>query len=354
MARISVIVPVFNTRQYLEECIGSILAQTYGDFELILVDDGSSDDSLSVCRSYEERDERVKVIHQENQGQMVATRNGVDASCGEYLSFIDSDDYIRADMYENMMAEVERHHPDIVTMAGCAFDGKRMKSYADMLEPGFYDRRAIESYVIPSMFSNHSLYGRRGIHSSKALKLFRRQLFADVIHSVPDDVQMGEDMLCTYTCVVKASSLSILPRDKIGYMYRLNPASISWVYKRNLFARSMKLCSSLRNIPEVRCDERFQKEVDYEVCFFTINAFYNEYLMKNDRTMSQRRRSVQEMIASHEFRSAVSSIDIGEVRNPNRILLKLMCRRNLHLIYLVGSIISILRRPVLYISQKVV
>ena len=344
MARLSVIVPVFNTRQYLDECISSILGQSFGDFELILVDDGSSDDSLSICRSYESRDDRVKVIHQENQGQMVATRNGVDAASGDYLSFIDSDDYIRQGMYD----------PDIVTIAGCSFGTRRMKSYADKLEPGFYDRKAIESYIIPNMFSNHSLYGQRGIHSSKALKLFRRQLFSEVIHSVPSDVQMGEDLLCTYTCVVKASSISILPRDKVGYMYRLNQSSVSWVYKKDLFARSMKLCNSLRSIPEVRHDDRFQREMDYEVCFFTINAYYNEYLMKNDRTRAQRRETVSRMLSSPEFTDAVSRIRMKEVRNPNRMLLGLMRMPSPRLVCFVGDLISLLRRPVLYISQKVV
>lgn len=354
MARLSVIVPVFNTRQYLDECISSILGQSFGDFELILVDDGSSDDSLSICRSYESRDDRVKVIHQENQGQMVATRNGVDAASGDYLSFIDSDDYIRQGMYETMMEEVGRNHPDIVTIAGCSFGTRRMKSYADKLEPGFYDRKAIESYIIPNMFSNHSLYGQRGIHSSKALKLFRRQLFSEVIHGVPSDVQMGEDLLCTYTCVVKASSISILPRDKVGYMYRLNQSSVSWVYKKDLFARSMKLCNSLRSIPEVRHDDRFQREMDYEVCFFTINAYYNEYLMKNDRTRAQRRETVSRMLSSPEFTDAVSRICMKEVRNPNRMLLGLMRRPSPRLVCFVGDLISLLRRPVRYISQKVV
>ena len=97
MPEISVIVPVYNVERYLTRCIDSILAQTYQNFELILVDDGSTDGSGTLCDSYMKKDSRIKVIHKKNGGLSDARNSGIDAAEGEFLSFIDSDDWVRPD-----------------------------------------------------------------------------------------------------------------------------------------------------------------------------------------------------------------------------------------------------------------
>ena len=100
---ISVIVPVYNVEKYLEECLDSIQNQTYGDIEVILVNDGSTDKSKDICERYCKEDTRFKLINQANQGQSVARNNGVAASAGKYIAFVDSDDIIRQDYLEELM-----------------------------------------------------------------------------------------------------------------------------------------------------------------------------------------------------------------------------------------------------------
>ncbi|MGF0032199.1 glycosyltransferase family 2 protein [Bariatricus sp. SGI.154] len=103
MTEISIIVPVYKTEKYLEKCIESILSQTFTDFELILVDDGSPDRCGEICDKYAQKDKRIKVIHQKNQGVSSARNVGLENARGQYISFIDSDDYLLPDMYEKMM-----------------------------------------------------------------------------------------------------------------------------------------------------------------------------------------------------------------------------------------------------------
>ena len=98
--KLSVIVPVFNTEKYLNRCIDSILSQTFNDFELILIDDGSTDSSPIICDEYAKKDKRVRVFHKENGGVSRARNLGIDNSFGEDVSFIDSDDFIRPAMYQ--------------------------------------------------------------------------------------------------------------------------------------------------------------------------------------------------------------------------------------------------------------
>ncbi len=97
---ISIIVPVFNSEKYISRCINSILEQTYGNFELIIINDGSKDKSLKICEEYQKKDRRIKVFNQENKGQAFARNVGLDNAKGEYISFIDSDDYVHSRFLE--------------------------------------------------------------------------------------------------------------------------------------------------------------------------------------------------------------------------------------------------------------
>lgn len=120
MPIISVIVPVYNVEKYLPRCIDSILAQTFTDFELILVDDGSPDNCGAICDEYAAKDKRVRVIHKSNGGVSSARNAGLDAASGEYVTFVDSDDYIAEDRLKQMHSSIFESKADIA-VAGFRF-----------------------------------------------------------------------------------------------------------------------------------------------------------------------------------------------------------------------------------------
>lgn len=111
--KVSVIIPVYNVEKYLEECIESVIKQTYKNLEIILVDDGSKDNSGYICDEYKKKDERIKVIHKPNGGLSDARNVGIDIAKGEYIAFLDSDDYIEEDMYEILVKNIEKANADI-------------------------------------------------------------------------------------------------------------------------------------------------------------------------------------------------------------------------------------------------
>ena len=111
---ITVVVPVYNTGELLRECVDSILAQTYKNLEIILVDDGSTDSSGEICDQYSLKDSRISVYHQKNSGQASARNYALSIARGEYIGFVDSDDYIAPNMYETMVDSLERNDADIV------------------------------------------------------------------------------------------------------------------------------------------------------------------------------------------------------------------------------------------------
>ena len=106
---ISVVVPIYNVSKYLPKCIESILHSTYKNLEVILVDDGSTDECPTICDDYAKKDSRIKVIHKKNGGLSDARNKGLDIATGEYISFIDSDDYIDADLYESVIKEFDEN-----------------------------------------------------------------------------------------------------------------------------------------------------------------------------------------------------------------------------------------------------
>ena len=111
---LSVIVPVYNVQKYLDQCVESVLKQTYTDFEVILVDDGSTDNSGKMCDDWAQKDDRIKVVHQKNQGLSGARNTGIDTSEGEYLVFVDSDDLIAENMFSTLMPMMTDENLDAV------------------------------------------------------------------------------------------------------------------------------------------------------------------------------------------------------------------------------------------------
>lgn len=118
MPRVSIIVPVYKTEKYIRRCLDSVVGQTLDDIEIILIDDGSPDSCGEICEEYKRKDGRIQVIHQENQGVSAARNAGLQIAEGEYIGFIDSDDFIETDMYEYLLALADRYDADV---AGCEF-----------------------------------------------------------------------------------------------------------------------------------------------------------------------------------------------------------------------------------------
>ena len=127
---ISVIVPVYKVEPYLRRCLDSIVNQTYRNLEIILVDDGSPDNCPVICDEYAKKDNRVKVIHQENRGLSAARNAGLDIATGDYIAFVDSDDSIADDMFKEMVAVIERERADIVKCGVCEVKGEKIEKIA--------------------------------------------------------------------------------------------------------------------------------------------------------------------------------------------------------------------------------
>lgn len=203
---VSIIVPIYNVERYLSKCIESIVKQTYTNLEIILIDDGSTDNCLTICDEYAIRDSRIRVIHKKNGGQSSARNIGLDNCAGEYISFVDSDDWISENMIEEMVRNIEKFEADI-SIIGYSMvweNGKIQKMSVENVELLFDHDEAMKAWLSQKYFKNFVWD-----------KLFKQELFKDI--RFPEGQNFMEDAAIG-TLLFNRSSL-IIYSGRIGYYY---------------------------------------------------------------------------------------------------------------------------------------
>lgn len=207
-AKISIVVPVYNTEQNVSECIESILGQTHKNIELILVDDGSSDNSGAICDSFSERDPRIKVVHTENRGVSAARNLGVSLATGDYLAFSDSDDTMRLDMLEFLLALCEDNGAEI---AVCGY--MRCENGTERAVNGTGERHVQSKSEAMRCIIEGKLYT-----GSLCTKLFSANVIKGL--TVPEDLKINEDVYLCYLAFNKASTVVFADEPMYNYIIR--------------------------------------------------------------------------------------------------------------------------------------
>lgn len=220
---ISIIVPVYNTEPYLRQCLDSILNQTLEEMEVICVDDGSTDESPEICDAYADRDSRVKVIHKENGGLVSARKAGLKAAIGEYIGYVDSDDWIESDMYEKLLTALTDGKADIAMCGRFEDTGDTSRKVCHGIPAGRYEKRGLIEKIFPRMIVNDAFF-EWGIFPGVWDKLFRKECLEPFQMAVDERLTMGEDAVCTYPALLHAGSICIL--DECLYHYRQSPTSM--------------------------------------------------------------------------------------------------------------------------------
>lgn len=241
MPKLSVVIPVFNAKEYLRQCIDSVLGQTFSDFEVILVDDGSKDGSGGICDEYTQKDPRVRVVHTKNQGVVAARRTGVNLARGKYIASVDSDDWLDPDFYRSLFELSGESNADILICSHVARGEKCVETTT--FAPGYYDKKMLEDTVYPQMMYDLNA-ARYHITPSLWDKLFRADLLRKVYESVHTNVTLGEDAVCTYPCLILAQSINILDNYSC-YHYREGHFSMVHHCDIQLLQRVCALASSM-------------------------------------------------------------------------------------------------------------
>lgn len=234
MPKVSVIVPVYNAEKYLQECVDSILNQTLSDLELILVDDGSTDSSPALCDHYVAQDARVKVIHKPN-GRAASARNaGLRTAMGEYVAFVDSDDWISPDMYEKML----QAGADVTLCDYVRFQGEKEFPFTQPnVAAGFYNKSQIREKIYPHLVMDGIEYP---ITISNWAMLIKRDIIVKNHLSYREDILISEDAPFGSEVLYCADSFAYLKGERF-YHYRMTEGSASKTYKPWWWDSSLKI-----------------------------------------------------------------------------------------------------------------
>ncbi len=258
--KVSIIVPVYNAEKYLERCINSLKTQSLEDIEIILVDDSSSDSSLEICNKAAKEDRRIKVIHKVNEGAGKARNAALEVATGEYIGFVDSDDFVNADMFETLYIKAKKYNSDLV-MSGVMFvDGNIFSKKGENICRTYFDKdthfetdeelKKLRMGIIGALpeDADDSKYGM-----SIWKNLFRHEIIKrNNLFFESEREMLSEDalfMLDYISCIDKATGI-----DGVFYNYCRNGDSISKSYKKDRFNKCFVFVSEV--------EKRLKKDID--------------------------------------------------------------------------------------------
>lgn len=246
---VSVIVPIYNVEKDLHRCIDSLQNQTYPYLEIILVDDGSPDKCGEICDTYAARDSRMKVIHKQNAGLGMARNSGLDAATGEFVLFVDSDDYVSSTHVENLIRVMVGEQADLVVGGYVRnfLDGdKRICKTTDSLQV-LKDNQIIPAGLMPILGADPSASGDVDRQMSVWINLYRKDLVDALnLRFVSERDYVSEDLFFNIFYILNAKAMALIP--DCGYFYSENPNSLTHSYRPDRF---VKYCKMLRYETEI-------------------------------------------------------------------------------------------------------
>lgn len=260
---ISVIVPVYNAEPYLSKCIESITNQSYKNLEIILVDDGSTDGSEKICDMLGQVDNRIKVIHKKNGGAVSARKTGIGIAVGEYVAYVDSDDWIEPDMFTVMLRKME--DADVV-IGGIERDfGSNVSYETNIIEAGIYYGKRLDELFAKMIYTGN--FFERGVTSYLCGKLFKTDILRKNQMCVPDEIRVAEDPACLYPTLLEADKIVIL--TDCFYHYQMRDDSVMGVNDGNEIKRYKVFYSYLKSrfSEKRRWENCLRHQLDYLMIF---------------------------------------------------------------------------------------
>lgn len=270
---ISVIVPIYKVEPYIRQCIVSLVNQTFRDFEIILVDDGSPDKCPEICDEYALKDPRIQVIHKPNGGVVSARKAGLARSCGEYITFVDGDDWIAEDYIERIDKIIQQCEADVIAVTDfySVMDEEKQRVRIGRQYDGLYTVEKLSKDFYPYVFTYDSRFDF-GTAPSVWSKVIRRDLIEKYLPKTPENIRMGEDLAVSLPCMLDANSIYFT--DLCGYYYRQNTASMTHTFDTDA---PMRIASLLEDLRQKTSKNAFR--IDDQLALYAV--FMTDFTLKS-------------------------------------------------------------------------
>ncbi len=344
MKSVSVIIPVYNVEKYLPKCLDSVVGQSYRNLEIICINDGSPDNSAEILEYYAKKDSRIKIITQKNEGLSGARNTGINAATGDYIIFLDSDDWIDPDTVENAVSVAEKNGSDVVMWG--------------------YVREFADKSLEKKIFDGDKIFGKnecRELHRRLAgltgaelaspentdaivtawSKLYKTDIIKENLLEFTDTKIIGtEDLLFNmyYFGFVKSCAFIGKP---FNHYRKDNDTSLTRSYKSRLFAQWAELYKRIRNyLNENHLGDDFHRALDNRICLSMIGLGLNELCNKGSH--GERIKNIKKILSSEQYIKAFAGLDFEYFPIHWKIFFKL-CQKRLALgVYILLNAIRIL------------
>lgn len=320
----SVIVPIYKIEKYIRRCIDSVLSQSFTDFELILVDDGSPDHCPVICDEYAMQDARIKVIHKKNGGLVSARQAGIQLATGDYIFNLDGDDAICEDALESAYQIISEHKVDIVSFSyRHCIEGVIGDVIQEDVEEGLYNKEQMEEHIYPRLLSNKNMEHIFYFLWGKAIK---RELVFEHQLNVNPAISLGEDLSCIVPCYLDAQTVYM--SKKAIYLYTIRNDSISTDFKTGQVVQIADVIEGLRRI-SVEKPNDFEEQIARYSCFMCLAIL----AAAAEGNHFQSIKKLKELILNSLHKDEIKKAKFEHVTMKSRITIFLMKRKNIRLAF---------------------
>lgn len=303
--KVSVIIPVYNANNTLKMCLDSVCAQTYTDLEILLINDGSTDESLEICQAYSAKDPRIVLHTQDNAGVSAARNKALGMATGDYLAFVDADDYIEPNMFERMVTTAEEHAADMVICSFFEEDGKTVRRHKFSHRSGYYNQEECYAAALDIIDNNT----KTRIPPYSWIRMVRRVVFEDSKLRYNAKVKRSEDYLLWTQIHFHIKSMYLMG-DEYLYHYMYNPTSITRTYLPDYWKMCKILFAELNDsLPN---DKEIVKKIQAMLIQRSLVALHNA----TEADKVQFEKDLHEILNDKELIHAVWSV--GLIKNSKR------------------------------------
>ena len=336
---VSIIVPVYNAAPYLNQCVDSLTNQTLKEIEIILINDGSTDDSLAVCVALAATDDRIRLIDKLNGGVSEARNDGLRAATGEYVGFVDPDDWVDDDMYEHMLMTLTKADAD-VCMCNYVKETKDGTDPVLMKQTGIIEKDAILGDIVANVIAKPSFKsGETDIMGSVCRLLIKRELLERENIWFDKEVAFMEDLLVCVEAFLKSERIAI--DAGAYYHYRVHESSVVNSYKKAFHERQTHAFKKLQSLleREGKADELAQR-LDMRYIIIALLSLANEAHRGNPQPLKGKFGNISGILKDPALKAILTRLDLSEAESRKKLELTLMKKEASAALYLYYSLFN--------------
>ncbi|MDP4142967.1 MAG: glycosyltransferase [Bacillota bacterium] len=344
---VSIIIPIYNVEKLLRRCIDSVLEQTLANIEIILVEDGSPDNCSDICDEYKKKDTRIKVIHKKNGGLSSARNAGVKIATGEYIGFVDSDDWIEKDMYQKLFEAAASTNSDIVK---CGFNvlqnNKIINSVIPELPKGIYEQKEIMNKLFPGTISPQYLFSNKNKHviASAWSHIYKKEFYDNNnLTFISEKEILSEDFVFNFQAYLKANRISII-EDKL-YNYDIRIDSLSHCYRTDLYKRKLNFYNCFyRCLSENKLIDKYEDRLDYQYISNMFECLINECYAANKIKLSHKIKNMNNILSDNHLKELLIKCSTKDMHLKGKIIIFLMKNRYSLLFFIIYKLQRIFKK----------